>query len=195
MNKSNDLRITRTHKSLCESFIKLSSRKKFEDITINELCDGAMIRRATFYNHFADKYDFFAFFVRQIQASLMSDFTQQYKRIPDDDHSDILCNYIFKKALDFFSEHIDMVNCLINSAAFSSLADILADEIQRNMLIYLSSKSKKVNEYSVSPTVFTCFYSGGLIRIITYWLKHQDTISQEEIYTEYKKLLAFNIKF
>ena len=28
----------------------------------NELCDEAMIRRATFYKHFADKYDFFFFF-------------------------------------------------------------------------------------------------------------------------------------
>ena len=62
-----DLRVLKTYKSLYEAFFKMLEAKKFEDITVNELCERAMVRRATFYKHFADKYEFFAFFVRGTQ--------------------------------------------------------------------------------------------------------------------------------
>lgn len=57
---------------LCTAFIELLSKKKFEDITVNELCEKALIRRATFYTHFLDKYDFFAYFVRQNRDNFIS---------------------------------------------------------------------------------------------------------------------------
>ncbi len=62
----------RTNQMLCTAFIKLLSKKKFEDITVNELCEKALIRRATFYTHFLDKYDFFAYFVRQNRDNFIS---------------------------------------------------------------------------------------------------------------------------
>ena len=65
MEQKMDLRIRKTYKALKDTFLELLSEKKFEDITVNELCERAMVRRATFYKHFADKYDFFAFFIRE----------------------------------------------------------------------------------------------------------------------------------
>ena len=66
-----DLRVLKTYKSLYEAFFKMLEEKKFEDITVNELCERAMVRRATFYKHFADKYEFFAFFVNPILADTL----------------------------------------------------------------------------------------------------------------------------
>ena len=51
-----DLRIYKTYKALHEAFTEILEHKSFEDLTVNELCDKAMIRRATFYKHFADKF-------------------------------------------------------------------------------------------------------------------------------------------
>ena len=50
-----DLRIIKTRKALCDAFIILLGEKPFEDITVNELCKKAMVRRATFYQHFEEK--------------------------------------------------------------------------------------------------------------------------------------------
>ena len=69
MKEKTDLRIIKTHKALCEAFAELLETKSFEDITVNELCDKALVRRPTFYKHFADKYDFFAYYVRCIGDS------------------------------------------------------------------------------------------------------------------------------
>ena len=52
-----DPRIFRTRKLIMESFIELSGKKDFKDITIKDITTEAMINRATFYYHFKDKYD------------------------------------------------------------------------------------------------------------------------------------------
>ncbi|MDQ0257742.1 AcrR family transcriptional regulator [Evansella vedderi] len=52
-----DPRILRTRKLIMDSFIELSSKKEFKDITIKDITTEAMINRATFYYHFEDIYD------------------------------------------------------------------------------------------------------------------------------------------
>lgn len=52
-----DLRILRTRKLIMDSFIELSAKKEFKDITVKDITAEAMINRATFYYHFEDIYD------------------------------------------------------------------------------------------------------------------------------------------
>ncbi len=52
-----DLRIQRTRKLIMDSFIDLSGKKEFRDITVKDITTEAMINRATFYYHFDDIYD------------------------------------------------------------------------------------------------------------------------------------------
>ena len=66
MEKKTDLRIQKTYLALQNAFEALLEEKRFEELTVNELCDKAMIRRTTFYKHFADKYEFFAFYIREM---------------------------------------------------------------------------------------------------------------------------------
>ena len=52
MEEKMDLRIRKTYLALHNAFTQLLEEKRFEDFTVNELCDLAMIRRTTFYKHF-----------------------------------------------------------------------------------------------------------------------------------------------
>ena len=56
--KKEDKRITKTKEQLTAALVELMTEKRFEDITVNELCTKADVRRATFYKHFEDKYAF-----------------------------------------------------------------------------------------------------------------------------------------
>lgn len=53
-----DLRIQKTYAALTQAFTEMLKVKQFEQITVKELCDAAMVRTATFYNHFSDKLEF-----------------------------------------------------------------------------------------------------------------------------------------
>lgn len=52
-----DLRVVRTRKLIMDSFIELSGKKEFKDITVTDITKEAMVNRATFYYHFEDIYD------------------------------------------------------------------------------------------------------------------------------------------
>ena len=58
MAKKEDLRVQKTKAALFHAFYELLSEKSYEAITINELCERATVRRATFYKHYRDKQDF-----------------------------------------------------------------------------------------------------------------------------------------
>ena len=68
-----DLRIEKTYRALCEAFTALLEERHYEEITVSDLCDRALIRRTTFYKHFADKQEFLAFYVRRIREKIEED--------------------------------------------------------------------------------------------------------------------------
>ncbi|WP_040929621.1 TetR/AcrR family transcriptional regulator [Nosocomiicoccus massiliensis] len=55
--KKMDLRVIKTLKRIDESIVELLREKSFEDITVKDICEHAMINRGTFYSHYKDKYD------------------------------------------------------------------------------------------------------------------------------------------
>jgi AcrR family transcriptional regulator len=52
-----DPRILRTRKLIMDSFVDLSAKKEFKDITIKDITREANINRSTFYYHFEDIFD------------------------------------------------------------------------------------------------------------------------------------------
>lgn len=187
MNTKTDLRIIKTHRALCKSFSDLIDQKKFEDITVNELCDHAMIRRATFYKHFADKYEFFSFFVQQIQETIVQQYPNESSNLPVPTVDYYL--FVFRGAVDFLSSHMKLVNNIIQSSVFPTLLDIFSLEIQRNILLFLTEENKKNISQPIAPHILSAFFAGGIIQMLRYWLTNLDTVSEEKICSEFKKIL------
>ncbi len=57
--KKTDLRVKRTNKMIIEAFIRLVEEKGFEQVTVQDIAEEAMINRATFYAHYKDKQDLY----------------------------------------------------------------------------------------------------------------------------------------
>ncbi|WP_368250850.1 TetR/AcrR family transcriptional regulator [Enterococcus sp. 2201sp1_2201st1_B8_2201SCRN_220225] len=57
--KKTDLRVRRTNKMIIEAFIQLVEEKGYDQITVQDISERAMINRATFYAHYKDKQDLY----------------------------------------------------------------------------------------------------------------------------------------
>lgn len=57
ISKKTTIGATRTLHSLNQALLLVLTEKSFEEITVGELCEKALLPRATFYNYFDDKYD------------------------------------------------------------------------------------------------------------------------------------------
>lgn len=64
--KTEDLRVKRTRKLLYNALLDLMEKQPFENITVKQICDLAMVHRTTFYTHFQDKFDLLSRAMQQI---------------------------------------------------------------------------------------------------------------------------------
>lgn len=58
------MRIQKTYIALAKALIEMMEDMPFENIRVKDLCERTMIRKSTFYKHFADKYELLAFVVK-----------------------------------------------------------------------------------------------------------------------------------
>lgn len=63
---------SRTLYSLQQAMLSFLSEKSFEEISVGELCEKAMLPRATFYNYFDDKYDLLEYCFMAVREKLDS---------------------------------------------------------------------------------------------------------------------------
>lgn len=166
MEKKYDLRIIRTYKSLTEAFLQLMSEKHFENITINELCERAMIRRTTFYKHFADKYEFFRFFVCQLQT----DFDAMNPASADYQDTRSFYISILRHLLSFFKEHEQFVHNVLSSNLLTTLFEILSERITSDITEKIKIGIKNGIDVPASPEIVASFFTGGIIHTIKLWL-------------------------
>src|SRR6266852_7057321 len=60
-----DPRVRRTRQLLQQALLELMQEKRFASVTVHEIAERATVNRATFYTHFADKYDLLDSIIRE----------------------------------------------------------------------------------------------------------------------------------
>lgn len=172
-----DLRIQKTYMALTSTFFKLLEEKRFEDITVNELCDRAMIRRATFYKHFGDKYEFFTFVIREIQA----EFDQEIAGSLDTDMPINFYITIVRRVIIFFTEREKLIQSVLKSECFPSLLRILSEQVEFDILQKLKEDAEKGYKLIADPEVMAHFFTGAILETLQWWLTHKKPISLESV--------------
>lgn len=185
MEKKYDLRILRTFKLLTDAFIQLMTEKHFEDITVNELCERAMIRRTTFYKHFADKYEFFRFFVRQLQ----SDFDTANPASAEYQNPQIFLMSIAGHVLEFLKENEQFVHMVFSSNMLSTLLDILSEQINFDITEKIKAGVKKGLDVAAAPEIEAAFFTGAIIYTIRWWYVYKKQISEEKLIEGFEKII------
>ncbi len=176
MEKKTDLRIERTYLFLHNAFTSLLEEKRFEDFTVNELCERAMIRRTTFYKHFADKYEYFTFYMKEICASF------QDQLPPDFAANDTGAYFLHmsRELLRFVNKHEKFVGNIVGSSMLPVLLDLLSEQITNDSLCFLQRINRNRELSSQQLEGYAAFYAGGLLNTLRGWLKQGLPISEEQ---------------
>ena len=177
MEKKTDLRIRRTYKYLTDALFELLKEKNFDDITVGELCEKAMIRRATFYKHFAGKYEFLTFIIKDKQ----SEFEESYR--PEIQSADPRNFYIntFDKTLAFFEENMEMFKTILRSSSSGVLLQMLSDEVERGILKHLKQDEKAGAALSAQPEILSVMLTGAFIYVIRWWVLSEQPKGRKEL--------------
>lgn len=170
-----DFRTRKTYDSLVNAFLQLLEKHRFEDITVRQLCESANIRRATFYTHFADKYEFLSFFIGEIR----DEFIKHTEQISFEDKGEgEYYDVIFHELIFFLKERPQMVKNLQNSQMLSTIKEIFAVEVKENVYYCLKERTQ---DDEVTLQMKASFYAGGILELIMLWMKDPERFKVDEV--------------
>ncbi|MGT2948195.1 TetR/AcrR family transcriptional regulator [Streptococcus devriesei] len=88
-----DVRVFKSKRDIETALIQLTLEKDFHRITIQQICQKALVSRSTFYSHYLDKYDVIEQLAAKTRAQLEEKFSQKYQaQISADNLQDFLAD-------------------------------------------------------------------------------------------------------
>lgn len=174
MEKKMDLRIEKTYRALHTAFTELLEKKRFEDFTVNELCDLAVIRRTTFYKHFSDKYDYFSFYMKEIGERFRA-------QLPSDTFSGNINIYFRQMSLEllhFIRDNEKIVRNIASSDMFPVLLSLLSNQIIEDLLLTARKMEDSKDFDFPKLECISAFYTGGLLNLLLRNLNQNRTLDE-----------------
>lgn len=83
----------RTRRKIVDNYLDLMSEKKWDRISVKELCQRCQITRGTFYQYYNDIYDM----MEQIENMLLDDLTEKYKKVTHSKYAVIPAQLFYEK--------------------------------------------------------------------------------------------------
>lgn len=179
-----DLRIVRTRKLLSTALFDLLESTPYEKISVMDICEKAMVHRATFYNHFEDKEHLLEYTIDSIKEEL---FTATIEKENYSSPKEMYMTLI-ASVLDFVTEHKDKLSLILKQNSSEKANELILTTIKRSIQ-YLTSKNQYKAEYSVPINVLTDFLAGGITNLGLNWLQSSKPYTKEELLQYFNILL------
>ena len=180
MTPSEDLRITKTKKKLFDTFIDMLGTTSIEDITVNDLCTKAGVRRATFYKHYTDKIDFCSYVLKRNREEFDK---QNTARIPEKYKDDCFVKYGVEY-IEFLDANEPIVSNLVKSDLITVLTHVALKQ-HYNEILYKLNKCKELNyELIASPATVAVAVVSAILGIAFNWMQTGRAKPKEEIIDE-----------
>lgn len=178
--KRNTMAARRTLKILTLALTQLLQVKPFEKISVIDICEKALVPRATFYNYFDDKYDLLQYYWSTLREMLVPERkdTEPYRpeRIVE----------IMGNILEYVQSQYEVcrVICEVNRSSYflDSLHAYVAGLLEEG----LKDVPVEEREYSVPVSLEGELLAGAIIRTGVWWLHHRNECELEalEVYLQ-----------
>ena len=164
-----DPSVLRTRKLIMDSFMELSGKKEFKDITVKDITTEAMINRATFYYHFEDIYDLLEKVLSEVLLVNLN-----YHTYENDELKEEMFVRIFIAITDFQKS----LSHRCHRGYEDTIARIIREQLEIIFFKMLLKKHSTEDEQVLK--VFCCYVKLGNLRSFCRVEKNSKTIPPEE---------------
>lgn len=165
-----DLRVRRTHKLLWESLFELmtQAKQKYSSITINQICDRAMVHRTTFYKHFEDKdallvYGFKPYKDEALTIPLLDRITKPFQ---------VMEQFLHHKELG------KIIESQMDDKQFITCLNYQSRETQKEEYEELLRICKN---HTIPNKLIIEFHSGVITTLSAWWVQNRESVSAVEM--------------
>ncbi|MPZ12109.1 MAG: TetR family transcriptional regulator [Kiloniellaceae bacterium] len=181
---STDRRVARTRALLQQALSSLITKKDYEAITIQDICDAADVGRSTFYAHYTSKDDLRRNCFEKLRR-LLADQQQHALAQPGEvqDRSLGFSLAMFEHARDHLDNYRALVGGRGGDLALASIRQILADLV-RDEVATLDPDSRD----AVPCELVVQYVVGAYMAVMTWWLDGGARLPPEQIDAVFRRL-------
>lgn len=176
--KKEDLRQRRSKQHLTDALLGLMEEQPYEEITVVDICQRAMVHRTTFYAHFEDKNDLFQY----VLGNMMDRFSAERVQIEREKGLREGVREEFRKVLEFFRIHRRLRMVGMGQAGSPELR-MMEESIAQVLARFIQEKGDP-SIWSGDPSaiqVWGHFYAGAIMATVNWWLENDMPLSTEEL--------------
>lgn len=178
-----DRRVVKTKAAAYQALNDLMQKKKYANITIQEIIDRANIGRTTFYSHFIDKDDLLSNYIETIFDSFNGNLTKYL--LPEHDNH-FIC------VADLFT-HVQENYCFINGVLMSESGERLMNRFRnyygKKIEPYILGQLPKGKQPKVPIDILTNYVAGTLTELIRWWIKSGEKYTPEQMEKYFEALI------
>lgn len=184
--KKEDLRVRRTKRLLSNALFELIKKKSFEKITVCDICDVAMVHRATFYSHFSDKYELLNYSMDEhLPLNKIED------SLSCEEPNNTYFFALIEKAIEGVCADKQIYASILKKNKDLTIVDRTQDFLENR----LSSKIRErysENDLPIKPELLAGFYVGACMRVLVKWITDELPMTEDELIQSINNLLGFS---
>ena len=171
-----DLRVRRTHKLLWEALMMELSEGAFEEITVKDICERAMVHRTTFYKHYEDKYALLEQGMRQMYDALQAEVDALSSAFSMDEPPPALIHLFVHVA-----QRQQFYKLMLCGEGIGRFQKLLKQYITEHMESKMSALTPTNRSLTAPPAMYAQFFSGAFINILIWWLENDMPYSPQQM--------------
>lgn len=177
MEKPLDLRIQKTHIALTKALLEMMEEMPFEDIRVKDLCDRAMLRKSTFYKHFADKYELLAFVVKEALQDVSEKFAPpQPGETPLELYPRLISGLFY-----FVQENEKLIRSAEKSDQAMLILNIISEQVTPDLRKKFEEDQRNGIKLPASPEVMASFFAGAVAESVRHWFTNGKKMEEADL--------------
>lgn len=154
---------------LMDTLEHLLHKKPFQKISVNELCESALVSRSAFYANFEDKY--------HLLACCLESKTDEINGIMENRSPEEFLTML----LDFIQRESRFFYNTFGAELDEEILDILYSFFERHFLLLLNRRTANREPLPGPAEIVSAFCVGGLTTSVLRWIKSNYTTPKEEL--------------
>lgn len=158
---------------IANELLRLLQAKRFEDITVIEICKNLSLPRSTFYNYFCDTIDLLEFLLQQIRPYIhnldISFLNEKSKTIQ-----------VFEKIYFFIEKNKEFIRNVLDHNKFEGQLMQFAITFIHQKIYMMINESKIINIHNIPKQILASYYASTIHTLLEACFNSVNPISKEE---------------
>lgn len=165
-----DARVRRTHELIRDAFMSLLIERGFDEITVQAIAERAGINRATFYRHYADKFDL----ADRLTDILFADINRQFREGADTSSMEIW-QLMFKHV----AEHATFYRAMLGKGGIPGFTERVRNSVEEQMLAQLPAMGFTETQLGMPLELVVRYTATAQVGFMQWWLENDTPFPPE----------------